>query len=393
MSPTATTSSSLPRRPCSAMARKTRRPMRPNPLMATLTGMCVLCFAVLNKNQAAHRSGGGRCVNDQKKRGAALLGQGALQAGPPAYELCALKAVAESGDKLEVVLQAVWGGTVVVAVLHDEPHVKRLDDRRGNPCLGVEDPVVGVINLRDPLGRLPNPGVALKLVLVALGDASAQVSVLFAADLFEHNGRTGFDRQRRGGFLDEVVTQQRADGKTVVHCCNLVVKPFGAETAVEAVVEQVVILAEAFEVFLGDVGLVVVRRARSGCGFAVAGAGAEEDFIVRPFAFGVQADSGEECFAVAASERDAGRGDGFPTFRRWRGFWGRGIRRGACSGNDGGGEHCHCRPGGSDGEFCHVREFGRCELGSLTRRRVVSEPFAQSPAPREAPGELESPLR
>ena len=34
MSPTATTSMSLPSRPCSTRARKTRRPMRPNPLIA-----------------------------------------------------------------------------------------------------------------------------------------------------------------------------------------------------------------------------------------------------------------------------------------------------------------------------------------------------------------------
>jgi hypothetical protein len=37
--------------------------------MATLTGMLVRWFAVFHKNQAAHRSGEGRCVNDQKWAG------------------------------------------------------------------------------------------------------------------------------------------------------------------------------------------------------------------------------------------------------------------------------------------------------------------------------------
>ena len=39
--PTATTLISLPTRPCSTMARKTRRPIRPKPLIATLTGILV----------------------------------------------------------------------------------------------------------------------------------------------------------------------------------------------------------------------------------------------------------------------------------------------------------------------------------------------------------------
>src|ERR1700690_468319 len=39
MSPTATTSMSLPTKPCSTSARNTRRPMRPNPLIATFTAI------------------------------------------------------------------------------------------------------------------------------------------------------------------------------------------------------------------------------------------------------------------------------------------------------------------------------------------------------------------
>src|SRR5687768_16810332 len=39
MSPTATTSRSFPMRPCSEMARKTNRPKRPKPLIATFTGI------------------------------------------------------------------------------------------------------------------------------------------------------------------------------------------------------------------------------------------------------------------------------------------------------------------------------------------------------------------
>jgi hypothetical protein len=93
-------------------------------------------------------------------------------------------------------------------------------------------------------------------------------------------------------------------------------------------IEQVVVLAKAFEIFLRDVGSVVVRRARSGLGFAVTGAGAEENFIARPFAVGVQADRGEEGFAVAAGERNAGGGDGFPMFTWRRSVCGRRIRRG-----------------------------------------------------------------
>src|SRR5689334_19444220 len=41
MSPTATTSKVEPSRPCSTSARKTRRPMRPKPLIATLTAIDV----------------------------------------------------------------------------------------------------------------------------------------------------------------------------------------------------------------------------------------------------------------------------------------------------------------------------------------------------------------
>ena len=41
ISPTATTWTSLPTRPCSTIARNTRRPMRPNPLIATLTAIIV----------------------------------------------------------------------------------------------------------------------------------------------------------------------------------------------------------------------------------------------------------------------------------------------------------------------------------------------------------------
>ena len=44
ISPTATTSMSLPTMPCSTSARNTRRPMRPNPLIATLTAIIFYPF-------------------------------------------------------------------------------------------------------------------------------------------------------------------------------------------------------------------------------------------------------------------------------------------------------------------------------------------------------------
>src|SRR4051795_7839203 len=52
MSPTATTCTSLPSKPCSAIARKTRRPMRPNPLIATFTAIFSLFsyFGVVSRN-------------------------------------------------------------------------------------------------------------------------------------------------------------------------------------------------------------------------------------------------------------------------------------------------------------------------------------------------------
>ena len=46
ISPTATTSMSLPTMPCSTSARNTRRPMRPNPLIATLTAIIFYPFPI-----------------------------------------------------------------------------------------------------------------------------------------------------------------------------------------------------------------------------------------------------------------------------------------------------------------------------------------------------------
>jgi len=47
ISPTATTSTSFPTKPCSTIARNTRRPMRPNPLIATLTA--IIRFQIICK--------------------------------------------------------------------------------------------------------------------------------------------------------------------------------------------------------------------------------------------------------------------------------------------------------------------------------------------------------
>src|SRR6058998_1270347 len=85
----------------------------------------------------------------------------------------ALKAIAEAGEPLEVALQSAWCRALVVSVLCDDAHVNCLGDRRGNACLGVGDPVFDVIQLCDPLGRLPNLGAFLEFVLEALADASA----------------------------------------------------------------------------------------------------------------------------------------------------------------------------------------------------------------------------
>src|SRR5258706_588069 len=64
MSPTATTSTSLPTSPCSTIARNTSRPMRPNPLIATLTAIIsisVFQFPIQN----AHNIGGIFSVNEE----------------------------------------------------------------------------------------------------------------------------------------------------------------------------------------------------------------------------------------------------------------------------------------------------------------------------------------
>jgi len=56
----------LPTSPCSTIARKTKRPMRPNPLIATFTAIGFVFVKVqFQTDKAAHRIGEQETVNPQ----------------------------------------------------------------------------------------------------------------------------------------------------------------------------------------------------------------------------------------------------------------------------------------------------------------------------------------
>jgi hypothetical protein len=193
--------------------------------------------------------------------------------------------------------------------------------KRGlNADFRVDEVIVKFIDLRQDLGALPKTrSVTRELVFKAFGQPERGLIVSDITEALVDEAGTEFTRECCIRFFEEIITNTRTDGETVLQVGDAVMQRFHAGITIKLVGEQMIVLAEAMDgihVFLAAAG-------------AVSPVSAEADFIVGRLPMCLCAARDQQGGAVAARQGEAGGHAAFPRiFRRLNNLvrCGRGIR-------------------------------------------------------------------